>query len=156
VDNCEEVIRVYVPRIVSEWRPLTEGSPWTSLTEAERVDHLPPLLRALLRGTLCEPPSDAAREESVRAAVVHGGDRRRQGFTEEQVLQEYYFLRIAVWSVIRGSETHESALQIARADTMLSVLSLASLQGMHREQIQALGRWDDNLGELFGRVRRLS
>jgi hypothetical protein len=148
-DQAEEVHQ-YLSRAVAEWRQLGAGPPWSRLGEEERMDFLPPLLEATLRGTICEPPDDRARADAVRAAAIHGAERRRQAFTEEEVLQEHYLLRLALWSAVRNGDTFRlRARSLARADVLFSTLILATLRGFRREEIDADEAWAGMLDDLL-------
>lgn len=145
-----EDIQLYLARALAEWTQLGEGPPWSRLEESERLDFLAPLLKATLRGTICEPPDGQARADAVRAAAVHGAERRRQGFTEEELVQEHYLVRLALWSAARHGETFRlRARAMARADVLFSALMLATLRGFRREAVDADGRWTGALDDLL-------
>jgi hypothetical protein len=143
-------VQRYLSRAIAEWAQLGVGPPWSRLPEAERIDFLPPMLEATLRGTICEPPDMAARAEAVRAAAVHGADRRRQGFSEEELVHEHYLVRLALWSAVRNGESFRlRARAMARADVLLSALLMATLRGFHRDELEAKGRWAAALDDLL-------
>lgn len=145
-----EDIRAYLERTLAEWKLLGAGPPWSRLPEPERTDFLPPLLEATLRGTITEPPDGQARSDAIKAAAVHGAARRRQGFTEEEVLHEHYLIRLALWSAARGGESFRlRARAMARADVLLSVLMLATLRGFRDDRPPADQRWEGALDDLL-------
>jgi len=90
VSTPPDEVTLYLPRIFAEWSQVAVGPPWAGLTESQRIDFLPPLVDAMLRATVCTPPDPAARRLAVRAAVDHGRERRAQGFTEQDLVLEYY------------------------------------------------------------------
>jgi hypothetical protein len=148
-DPAEDVQR-YLSRAVAEWAQLGVGPPWSRLPEAERLDFVPRLMEATLRGTISEPPDLGARADAVRAAAAHGADRRRQGFTEDELVHEHYLLRLALWSAARnGASFRLRARAMARADVLLSALMLATLRGFRREELEAEGRWAAALDDLL-------
>jgi hypothetical protein len=143
-------VQRYVSRAVAEWARIGDGPPWSRLSESERIDFLPPLFEATLRGTICEPVDTSARADAVRAAAIHGADRRRQGFTEQDLLDEHYLMRLALWSAARdGGSFSLRARAMARADVLLSALMLATLRGYHRDELEAEGRWAAALDDLL-------
>jgi hypothetical protein len=143
-------VQRYLSRAVAEWAQLGVGPPWSRLPEAERIDFLPPMLEATLRGTICEPPDVGARADAVRAAAEHGADRRRQGFSEEDVLHEHYLVRLALWSAVRnGASFQLRARAMARADVLISALLMATLRGFNRVELESEGRWGSALDDLL-------
>jgi hypothetical protein len=140
----------YLSRAIAEWAQLGVGPPWSRLPESERIDFLPPMLAATLRGTICEPPDVAARADAVRAAAIHGAARRRQGFSEEELLHEHYLVRLAMWSAVRNGHSFQvRARAMARADVLLSALMMATLRGYHRDGTDPEGRWTAALDDLL-------
>ena len=145
-------VSLYLPRIVAEWSQIAVGHPWAGLTEPQRIDFLPPLVTAMLRATVCDPPVPAARGEALRAAADHGRERRAQGFTEQDIVLEYYLIRLALWTASRtGAPVAMPALAGARADLLLSVLALATLHAYEGgEDVVLPGRWLGPLEALLG------
>jgi hypothetical protein len=149
--DSEQDIQAYVERAITEWKLMAAGPPWDRLEESERVDFLAPLVNAVLRCTLREVPDPQARAESIRAAATHGKHRREQGFTEDEILHEHYFVRLAIWSASRATASFPlRARGMARADVLFSALVLATLRGFHGESADPDGRWPNALADLLG------
>ncbi|HUQ83306.1 MAG TPA: hypothetical protein VM076_19285 [Gemmatimonadaceae bacterium] len=155
MENPSDQVRLYLPRIVAEWSQVAIGPPWAGLTEPQRIDFLPPLMTATLRATICEPPIPAARSEAIRAAAEHGGERRAQGFTEQDVVLEYYLIRLALWTATRAAAPVPlRPLAGARADALLSVLALVTLHAYADEGGGGVpDRWLGALDALLGEPR---
>ncbi|HEU4997182.1 MAG TPA: hypothetical protein VFT29_20335 [Gemmatimonadaceae bacterium] len=131
-----------VPKIVTEFQRLTSVPPWTSLTEVEWRDHLPPLLHALFDSTVSSTVSPEAREKSVSLAAAHGEIRRKQEMSAESLLTEYYLLRNAMWNHIdKDVRTPDAVSSIIRLDAAVSIATLASLAGYHRDEYEQVGLW---------------
>jgi hypothetical protein len=143
-------VQLYLPRVIAEWSQLAVGPPWSGLTESQRIDFLPPLVDAMLRGTICSPPEPAARGQAVRAAAAHGTERRAQGFTEQDLVLEYYLIRLALWTACRtGAPIPLRPMATAAADAMLSVLALATLHGYRLDETGRERRWIEALDNLL-------
>lgn len=139
-------------KVVASWVALSDRPPWDRLTTADRIDHLAPLLGSLFRAVLEETPERMHRAEMIRDAAMHGEERRAQGYDEEIILEEYYLLRDLLWSELRARlETGEAAPIIIRVDAALSLASAACLRGMHREALEAAGKWPEALDVLVQR-----
>lgn len=131
-----------VPQIVTEFERLTGTAPWTQLTEPQLRDHLPPLLHALMDSTAGSLGSADARERAVTLAAAHGEVRRRQDFSAESLLAEYYLLRNAMWNYIdKDVRSHDAVSSIIRLDAAVSIATLASLAGFHRDEYEQVGLW---------------
>lgn len=139
----------HVVLAVSEaWVHATARTPWSQLSASERVDHLPALLKHLMR-VVFEPSEQVERSAMVRDAATHGEQRRTLGFDEEAVLHEYYLLRQLLWDRFREAFAALVAESlIARADAELSRATAASVRGFHREALEAQGRWPHAIEEI--------
>ncbi len=148
--DADEEVRAYVERAVEEWKQMAVGEPWARLDESERVDFLAPLIDAVLRGTLPEVPDPRGRASAITAAATHGAHRRRQAFTEDELLHEHYLVRLAIWSASRGGESFRlRARAMARADVLFSALVLATLRGFHGEAADLDHRWSKALADIL-------
>lgn len=146
----DDEVRAYVERAVEEWKQMAAGQPWARLSESERVDFLPPLIDAVLRGTLRDVPDPRGRANAITAAATHGAHRRRQAFTEDELLHEHYLVRLAIWSASRGADSFRlRARAMARADVLFSALVLATLRGFHGEAADPDDRWSKALGDIL-------
>ena len=131
-----------VSKIVDEYQRLTDVPPWNQLCEKDWRDHLPPLLHALLTASLIDERDHPSKEATVELAAIHGATRRKQGFTPDLVLQEYYLMRNATWKFINTDATHHDAVaSIIRLDAAISIATLACLAGFHRDSYEKAGKW---------------
>ena len=121
-----------IDEIVSRWITLQIDEPWVQLPRRDLVDHLPEVITALVGASLSEPRNADRHRAKVRAAAEHGRQRRRAGFDQEVIFQEYYGIRNALWAVVRPrySETR-GAEAMLRMDSAISVALRASLLGYH-------------------------
>jgi hypothetical protein len=131
-----------VPEIVTEFQRLTSTAPWTNLSDAEWRDHLSPLLHALLDSTTGAQGCSEARERSINLAAAHGQARRQQNIPAETLLQEYYLLRNAMWNHIdKDVRGQDAVTSIIRLDAAVSIATLASLAGYHKDEYEQVGLW---------------
>ena len=100
-----------ISAIVAQWKQLTNRPPWTTLSESDWVDHLPPLLRAMIEGVVCHGGLHAARQRVVEQAILHGAHRRRHGLSLDNILEEQAQLRQATWRFL--TEKAESVVNSA-------------------------------------------
>jgi hypothetical protein len=141
-----------IPAIVAQWKQLTNKPPWTTLSESDWVDHLPPLLRAMIEGVLCLGGSHPARERVVEQAILHGAHRRRHGLSIDNILEEQAQLRQATWRFLTDKTesvaNSEIVTEIVRLDAAISVATLASLTGFHQMEIERTREWDEVVDKL--------
>jgi hypothetical protein len=143
-------LRAGIPQIVARYQELTNRPPWTSLSESERIDHLPELLEDLLDAD----PSASAIEPLIREAVTHGSHRRVQLFTPETILEEYHALRRAMWDAASADATSREAVPaIVQVDARISIATLGSLHGLFRADPEN-EPWDDLVAELMDSWKR--
>jgi hypothetical protein len=141
-----------ISAIVAQWKQLTNRPPWTTLSAADWVDHLPPLLRAMIEGVVCHGGSHEARQRVVEQAILHGAHRRRHGLSLDNILEEQAQLRQATWRFL--TEKAESIVnstivtEIVRLDGAISVATIASLSGFHQAEIERTREWDEVIARL--------
>jgi hypothetical protein len=149
---CED-LEPNVSEIVTEWKRLTNRPPWSTLSHADWVDHLPPLLRAMIEGVVCNNGSHAARRQVVERAIIHGEHRRAHGLTVENILEEQSELRTATWSFlvrqVDSVATSGIVGEILRFDATISVATLASLTGFHRHEVEQTRPWEQVIAGLL-------
>ena len=148
-DVPEQFVDQLVATLTRQWIDEIDREPWRHLSESERIDHLPILIRQLFRTVISDVAERASRAEMVRTAATHGEQRRAQGFDEDALLEEFYLLRRLLWDYLRdtfGSVGAEGV--IAQIDSALSLATAASIRGFHRDGLEARGRWPTALEEL--------
>jgi hypothetical protein len=155
-----EGIESNVADIVAEWKRLTDKPPWSSLSDADWVDHLPPLLRAMIAGVVCGRGSHVARQEVVDKAIIHGEHRRARGLTVEIILEEQSQLRTATWHFLTAKvdavATSGVVEEILRLDAAIGVATLASIRGFHRPEIERTRDWQQVISELLRDWERIT
>ena len=141
-----------VAEIVASWKQLTNRPPWTRLTPAQWVDHLPPLLRAMIDAVICGRGSHDARRRVVESGIIHGGHRRANDLTVEVILDEYYYLRNATWGFLQsrlGTRLDsEIVAEILRLDAAIVMATLSSLRGFHRIEVERTREWNQVIEDL--------
>jgi hypothetical protein len=137
-----------IPMIVSRWREMTDREPWDTLSDHDRVNHLPSLLSALLESAAGDPMDPSCRELLLREGVTHGSQRRVHLFSPEAVLEEYHHLRRAIWEAMSADVTATDAVtEIIRVDSGITVATVASLHGLYRAEPED-EPWTDIVTEL--------
>lgn len=118
---------------------VTDRAPWSRLSREDRVDHLPPLLTALI--TPLTTDQVGANERLLEEAYTHGTHRREQQMSEEILLDEYYILRDQAYRALRTGRSMETAIALTyRLDPAITEATVASLLGFHgagRDRIPA-------------------
>lgn len=143
--------------IERDWIDATTEGVWAAMSPAERVGQIPSLLHHLLDLSLSDAFDPEARTALMFDAIALGEDRRARRFDEMAMLGELYVLRGIVWTALRrafGSIGAETAM--ARVDAALSAVSIASLHGLHRERLEAEGKWAAIMAELTERSPTVS
>jgi hypothetical protein len=148
---CEH-LDANIAEIVAEWQRLTHRPPWTSLTESQWVDHLPPLLRAMIEAAACSPGSHDARRRVVEFALVHGEHRRALELPFDILFDEHSCLRNATWRLLTdrsGPNLNDSVVaEIVRIDAAVSFATMASLRGYHKSEIETTQDWNEVIDRL--------
>jgi hypothetical protein len=149
---CEKVPRS-VDAIVMEWGRRTRRPPWTNLSESDRIDHLPPLLNAMIEGVVCGSGSHEARRRVVEQGVMHGAHRRANGLSVENILDEQSQLQSAMWQLLvresRDDIGSDAFLEIVRFDAAIGVATLASVAGFHRSATKKEQDWANTIDLLL-------
>ena len=149
-DICQD-IKSNVPKVVEEWETLVREQPWYSLPTEHRINNLPEVIVGLVEASLCNPVDEGAHRQAVDAAVVHGQHRHKEGIPEHMILTEYHLLRQAIWYYVerKFGASDETTNAIMRLDQAISLATNASMWGYHREQIEALGKWDEGIERII-------
>ena len=127
-----------IDEIVGRWITLQIDEPWVQLPMRDLIDHLPAVITALVGASLSEPGSADRHRAKVKAAAEHGRQRRRAGFEQEVIFQEYYGIRNALWAVVRPRYSEaRGAEAMLRMDSAISVALRASLLGFHENRLPA-------------------
>jgi hypothetical protein len=136
VTNLCEKVPLSIDTIVSEWKRLTRRAPWTHLSESDWVDHLPPLLTAMIDGVVCGSGSHQARRRVVEQGILHGAHRRLAGLTIDDLYEETTHLRTATWHLLTAETSDEvgaeAFIEVIRFDAAIGVATLASFTGFRR------------------------
>jgi len=143
-----DALKERMPEILERWTTLLNELPWTDEVGKETIDHLPEVVTGLAESALCSPASREARMQQAFAAARHGHDRRRQGWSERQLLQEYHLLRQAIYDDLRENHGADAPEAIFRIDAASTLATMASLRGFHRDKLEAQGRWPAAVEEL--------
>lgn len=143
---CED-LKSHVSEILLEWEQRVKEEPWYSLPADHRINSLPDVIVALVEASLCNPGDVAAHRKNVDAAAEHGGHRRVQQIPEHLLFTEYHLLRQAIWYYLvrKFGSRRETADAIMSIDMAISVATNASMWGYHREEIEALGKWEEGI-----------
>jgi hypothetical protein len=133
--------------VLAQWERLVREYPWFSLPAAYRTDNLADVLAGLVRSALCEPSVRATQWENVNAASAHGEHRRRQGIPEHLLFTEFHLLRQEIWQHLVSAHPPSEAATGAmlRIDAAISLATNASMWGYHREEIEAMGKWEEGM-----------
>src|SRR5690606_8387727 len=137
----------HVSQILVEWEQLVREEPWFSLPPEHRIDSLPDVIISLVGASVCEPLDREAHRRNIEAACQHGSNRRKQGIPEHLIFTEYHLLRHAIWRFLtanfRPSERITQAM--LRIDSAIALATNASMWGYYRDEIQALGKWEEGM-----------
>jgi hypothetical protein len=146
---CED-IKSNVPEVMAEWERRVKSQPWFILPREERAGTLAALVAELAESALCSPPDVEAHRRAVDAAAEHGEHRRRQGIPDATLFTEYHLLRQAIWSYLAAKHPPSAYLvdAISRIDTAITTATNASMWGYNREEIEALGKWEEGLDRI--------
>lgn len=145
-----ESVRANVDEVIAVWRREASDEPWTHFPADLDVDHLPELIRGLADAIDSENAEDAHHRQ-LWAAVRHGQDRLKKGFSDSLVLAEHQVIRLALWRFIRRHhDGSPSALPaIGRVDAALTLVTLAALRGYHHTALEEKGDWPGSVERLL-------
>jgi hypothetical protein len=136
-DRSEAAAHTAVLRWLHETRP---AGPFAApVVSVVRRDSLHDLLAVLWCATLEQSFDRAAIETLLWAAVRHGEARRRQGYTEDALLDEYRLLRRLVGGWARSGPPPTAAAERVHAGITLCVGG--AIRGYHRDSLDAAGDW---------------
>ncbi len=133
-----------VPAIVGCWSAKVDCAPWSRLTTAQRVDHLPRYLEALFDWLRTAHRGSSYR--FLEAAAEHGQQRRLQGLSYDVVMEESAYLRRAIWEC--GGPNPDEIGEMIALDSALTVGLMASLRGYARGELSGERGWRDALEDL--------
>lgn len=139
-DEAEEIAADTIAR----WKEMARTEPWADLPEDIDHDHLPHVIGSLLEACAQEPMDRVSLRKGVEAAAKHGRHRARQGFDEGLIFREYSVLRKALDDRLARIEPHPRprAGALVRIDAGITLLSGASLRGLHKDALEASGDWE--------------
>lgn len=123
-----------VAGVVREWSRLAPAD-WQARREPIDSNGLEGLVRRLCEAALTRDarPGRPTRE-LIRAAIQHGRERRRIGFSEEMLVREYHLLRRACWNVLSKKGWQQASETLMRIDNEISLATSACLRGFHRSE----------------------
>jgi hypothetical protein len=106
-------------------------------------DPLHDLVTALWRASLECPFDHATMERLLWASVRHGEARRRQGWTEDALLDEYRLLRKLLETRAPGPENAFDRPTVAgeRVQAGITLCVGGAIRGFNRESLAAAGDW---------------
>lgn len=136
--------------VLEEWGAAKHDEPWVTLPERPSLNNLPELVRFVAQVALVRPFNAEMRRNKVLAAASHGEHRRSEGWQEAQLFQEYTLLRRAIWRFIqqRHGSDDQSFQAIGQIDAALTLATVASLRGFHRDMFEQRGDWPQSLERL--------
>lgn len=136
-DRSEAAAHTAVLRWLHETRP---AGPFDApVVSVVRRDSLHDLLTVLWRAALERSLDRAAIESLLWAAVRHGEARRRQGYSEDALLDEYRLLR----RLVGGWAASGLPMTVAaeRVDAGITLCVGGAIRGYHRDALDAAGDW---------------
>jgi hypothetical protein len=133
--------------VIAEWDAISRDEPWHVNPEHYGLDSLHETIRGVLDVALGNGGDKDASERLVRAAALHGDQRRVQGVSDDAVLREYHALRTALWRhLIKAPMPRSEALTaIMRVDVVITVATSAALRGFHRSDLTPNPEWASQL-----------
>lgn len=145
--QAEDIAR----QVVGRWSTIGANEPWLSLPEDLDQDHLPDLIRRMVVASLCTDFERERCRDLIASAASHGEHRARQGFEENLIYREYHLLRRALWNRLKDGYGEGAGAYYAsmRLDTISTIATAGALHGMHREELEAQGRWPGILEEIM-------
>ena len=107
------------------------------LSDKERTDHIPELLREIVEQLRSNHPDDPTWAVG-RAGAVHGESRRRQGYTQEMLVDDTRILDSSVYAVIQAHlldiELSNLIPDLSRLNDGIEAHLQGSLSAFHAEQ----------------------
>lgn len=151
-------LRADIPHILSDWQAIIDEEAGQDLPADYRLIDVGDLVLQLVEAAVCRPADLEAHRRGVLAAATHGTALRGFGIREDLIFQEYALLRRAFWYRLQWLERDgRTALDaIERIDRSITLATMATLHGYHREELEALGRWDEILRLLMHEAETLS
>lgn len=100
---------------------------------------------------LCSDFERGRCRDLLATAATHGEHRARQGFEESLIYREYHLLRRALWTRMTQESGQQADAYYAsmRMDTVSTLATAGAIHGMHREELEAQGRWPQILEEIM-------
>jgi hypothetical protein len=134
-------VRNNVDEVIELWRREAGEETWTHFPADLDVDHLPELIQRLADAIDSDDPESHGAQ--IWAAVRHGQDRLKRGFSDSLVLAEHQVIRIALWRFIRRNHGASPSAYpaIGRIDSALTLVTLAALRGYHHTALKQKGDW---------------
>lgn len=141
---CEH-IKSHVSEVLVGWERLVREEPWYSLPADHRIDSPPDVIVGLVEASLCNPQDEAAHRQEINAAATHGSHRREQGIPEHMILTEYHLLRQALWRYLTWTfgPSDRTVEAITQIDTAITLASNGSMWGYYRQEVEAIGKWEE-------------
>lgn len=136
--------------ILTRWREVGVDEPWLQLPAQMGFDHLPAVLRMVAEAALRQELDRDASRDAVVEAAKHGETRMKEGFPESYIYTEYLLLRRSLWAFVQKQVDPKLATRaIMQVDSLLGLMTLASLRGYHRPTFEDKGEWPDTLDRMF-------
>ncbi|MGH9521236.1 MAG: response regulator [Terriglobales bacterium] len=108
------------------------------LADSERTDHIPELLDEIIRQLHSAHPDHPSREVS-RAGAIHGDVRRRQGYTQEMLVDDTRILDSSIFACVQDHFLHIDLSNLipdlSRLNDGLEAHLQASLTSFHAEKV---------------------
>ena len=99
----EEFLREHVSEIVNRALVAMKGHPRLGkipLTDPERIDHIPAVLVEIVRQLRSKQP-DNPTDEMLLAGLQHGQSRRKQGYSQDMLVDDTRVLHSAIYDTIQ-------------------------------------------------------
>lgn len=148
-------LRAAFPLLVAEWQEYWRQQPWHHGSPAHEPDAVLEVLRAILDTAMSEHGGRQVHERLLRAALVHGHQRREQGASDELLLGEYHALRTALWRhLLRSASLPQSLTTIFRVDVVMTAASGLALRGYMHESVPPEFPWERELARAMADISR--
>ncbi len=117
-----------------DWDAIAASAAWLDVPQPMDEDGLSDLIRLLAEAARDrERGEEGASKALIRAALIHGRERRGNGFSEDLLFREYHLLRRGLWERLREVGPRDAADAILRIDAEITMATAASLHGFHTE-----------------------